>query len=79
MLFILVAFNAFGFFCNCYQWTNNIQSIMSIMTMVLTPGPLVCAILLFALEIPLVVLITLLVELVIPLVVFVSWVIWSFF
>ena len=47
---------------------------MSLMMMVLTPGPLVCAILLFALKIPLVVLITPLVELAISLVVFVAWV-----
>ena len=65
----------FWIFYNCYQWTNNIQSMMSLMTVVLTPGPLVCAILLFALKIPLVVLITPLVELTIPLVVFVAWVI----
>ena len=65
----------FWIFCNCYQWRNNIRLMMSLMMMVLTPGPLVCAILLFALNIPLFVLITPLVVLMIPLVVLVAWVI----
>ena len=64
----------FWIFCNCYQWENNIRSMMSLMMMVLTPGPLVCEIILFALKIPLVVLITPFFELTILLVVFVAWV-----
>ena len=61
----------FRIFCNCYHTPNNIH-LMTILTMIgLYPGPLVRAILIFALKIPLVLLTTPLVVLTIMLVVFV--------
>ena len=58
-------------YCNFYHLAIHICLIMSLTMMGLTPGPLVHALFLFALNIPLVVLLNTFVVLMIPLVVFV--------
>ena len=72
--FYLYLASFFRTYCNYYQPTNQIFLMMSLTINGLTPGPLVCVILLFALHNPLVVLMTTLVVLTIPLVVFMVWV-----
>ena len=59
--------------CNCCHPVNQIRSMMSLMMMGLTPGPLVHSLFLFALNNPLVVLLTPLVVLTNPLVMLVAW------
>ena len=59
--------SCFWSWCNCYQLTDQIPLMMSLTVMDTTPGPLVRALSLFVLKIPLVML-------TIPLVVFVAWV-----
>ena len=64
--------SCFQVFCYCYQLKNKIRLMISLMKIGLNPSPLVCALCLLALKIPLVVL-------TISLVVFMAWVLLFFF